>query len=59
MVALDMMKTDDTIKELEIISKSNWRESHYIAWFSIHRLDPSGNIDSLKKQYPFKVIHLV
>ena len=51
--ALDMMKTDNTIKELEIISKSNWRKKHYVAWFSIRRLDPSGNIDSLKKRLKY------
>ena len=51
--ALDMMQLDDTIKELEIISKSNWRKRHYVAWFSIRRLDPSGTIDSLKKRLKY------
>ena len=51
--SLDMMKMDDTIKELEVINKNNWRKRHYVAWFSIRRLDSTGNLDSLKRRLKY------
>ena len=44
-----MMNSDDTINELEILSRSSWRKKYFDVWFSIRRLDASENVNQLKK----------
>ena len=47
---VDMMNSNDAMNKLNILPKSSWCRRHFVAWFIIHRLDSSGNVDQLKKQ---------